>query len=709
VNATTIPASVKTLVDEVYGARWGDAYVEWGLFDAQGFNRKGSGRAASVAPPEDMAVFWSAGLLRPGCERANDNVEKLMVFLIDDVGRAGNSRFDPAELEMFMPAPTVVIESSPGNFQWQWGIRDGMGEDLATALRRSLPWQSHATAMSNLIRLPMGVSGKPGVAHRVRETARGPTYLADEFVAKCGGLRVEVTPKKLVVEGLRAPGGIAAVAAMLRLLPNDGVAAYCDSEPAWFNFCQALWGATGGGPEGLRLWKEWCGAQPQKRDVERVWDRQDPVSSGWGTLVMYADKWGVGDRGGLAAAVFDDGVDVAAMGGPSGPVKQRRDAIMPVTITDPSKMERRAWVYGNRLIRGYMSSTIGAGGTGKSSLTMVEAAAMASGKNLLGHDVREPLRVLIWNGEDPQEELTRRFHAIMKHYKLTQADIGDRVFLVSGLRYPLAIGSPREGKEDAEWLLSVIVDEKIDVVIVDPFVSSHRVNENDNMAIDGVAKTWSRIAKEGCCAVDLVHHVRKPTTGIKAADLSVDDARGASAMVNASRNARVLSTMPESVSVKLQVANRREYFAIQKDAVKANMTPGLVGVDWFHIIGVDLGNGDPFPADGRGPIPGDNVGVVEKWVPNVSVSEEVGNIAKAQNEIAKGAFRKNEQAHPWVGIPIAEALGLELKKDVDRAFVRNIIKAWIKKGYLKIAKKKDGTRHEVEYVEVDNSPDDDLF
>ena len=54
-----------------------------------------------------------------------------------------------------------------------------------------------------------------------------------------------------------------------------------------------------------------------------------------------------------------------------------------------------------------------------------------------------------------------------------------------------------------------IKEHAIDVLVVDPFVSCHEVFENDNPAIDMVAKEWSRVAELGSCAIHLVHHTRK--------------------------------------------------------------------------------------------------------------------------------------------------------------------------------------------------------
>ena len=53
----------------------------------------------------------------------------------------------------------------------------------------------------------------------------------------------------------------------------------------------------------------------------------------------------------------------------------------------------------------------------------------------------------------------------------------------------------------------------VDALIVDPFVSCHRVGENDNSAMDMVAKEWGRVADRGDCAVELIHHTRKAYDG----------------------------------------------------------------------------------------------------------------------------------------------------------------------------------------------------
>ena len=50
---------------------------------------------------------------------------------------------------------------------------------------------------------------------------------------------------------------------------------------------------------------------------------------------------------------------------------------------------------------------------------------------------------------------------------------------------------------------------QIDVLIVDPFISAHEVDENDNSKIQQAAALFVRIAGETNAAVEIVHHVKK--------------------------------------------------------------------------------------------------------------------------------------------------------------------------------------------------------
>ena len=124
---------------------------------------------------------------------------------------------------------------------------------------------------------------------------------------------------------------------------------------------------------------------------------------------------------------------------PSAPLHQLRVIIPPVKFTptpfkwrDPSTFPRRQFVYGRHYARQFLSVTAAPTKVGKSSLGLVEAVAMASGRNLLGVEPVRPMRVWYWNGEDPQEELERRVLAICLHYSIDRDEVEKNLFLDSG-------------------------------------------------------------------------------------------------------------------------------------------------------------------------------------------------------------------------------------------------------------------------------------
>src|SRR5690606_4620106 len=63
----------------------------------------------------------------------------------------------------------------------------------------------------------------------------------------------------------------------------------------------------------------------------------------------------------------------------------RTIAAKPFIPVDPATIPPREWLYGRHLMRKFVSVTVAPGGVGKSSLAIVEAVAMASGKPLLGY------------------------------------------------------------------------------------------------------------------------------------------------------------------------------------------------------------------------------------------------------------------------------------------------------------------------------------
>jgi len=111
----------------------------------------------------------------------------------------------------------------------------------------------------------------------------------------------------------------------------------------------------------------------------------------------------------------------------------------PFRSFDLASLSPRRWLYGKHFQRRTVSATIAPGGAGKTSLCMVEAAAMATCRNLLGEQPTERLRVWYHNGEDSVEELNRRLGAICLHYGIPQEELQGWFFLTSGTEVPLRV------------------------------------------------------------------------------------------------------------------------------------------------------------------------------------------------------------------------------------------------------------------------------
>ena len=238
-------------------------------------------------------------------------------------------------------------------------------------------------------------------------------------------------------------------------------------------------------------------------------------------------------------------------------------------------------------------------------------------------------------------------------------------------------------------LVDAMLDNEIDVLIIDPFVSSHRVTENDTMAMDLVAKKWTAIADETNAAVELIHHTKK--TG--GAEATVEDGRGAVAVLNAVRSAQVLNKMTTDEGAKAGVDNHRQYFKV--DNGKANLAPPPEGKDWYRIVSVSLGNGGEIAPEG------DNIGVVVKWKwPDPLDGVTGGDFEAAAQAIRAGKWRENFQSKEWVGIPVARAMGLSLTDTADKAKVKGLVKIWTSAGNLVVVEELDEKRMPRKFVQV---------
>ena len=371
--------------------------------------------------------------------------------------------------------------------------------------------------------------------------------------------------------------------------------------------------------------------------------------------------------------------------------------------TNPRDLPKRGWIYGGHYLTGTVSATVADGNVGKTILALAEAVAITTGRDILGVGHKDAgRRVLFWSGEESRFEIMRRVFAICQHYginprELMPNDSSQGLFIASGLDSPLCIAraGPHGMTFDAaaaEALKEFIGENGIEVALFDPFVTTHQVPENDNMAINAVIGVLRGIAADCSIAIGVFHHTRKPMQG-GGGEATVGDARGASALIDGARSARVLNNMTEAEGRQAKVDNHRNYFRC--DSGKANYMPPATGSQWFEKVSITLPNVDIF--DDSDDACGDCMGVVVPWrFPQVFDNVTPDHMRAVRDMAREGDYRADPRSPDWIGRAIAEVLDLDTEEDKGR--VKAILKAWLNKGVLRVSKHKDETRRERSFV-----------
>ena len=340
-------------------------------------------------------------------------------------------------------------------------------------------------------------------------------------------------------------------------------------------------------------------------------------------------------------------------------------------------LPRREWVYGYDYIRKYISVTASAGGIGKTSLINVEALAIATGRPLLGVAVKQQTNVWVINLEDPITEMQMRTIAAMQHYGITPEEIKGRLFMDGEDTMQITLAAEgRDGLITNDDMLAamirVVKQNNIGAIILDPFVSAHLVNENNNGSIQAVVAMLRKLARDTNSSVQLVHHIRKGNGD----DATIDSVRGAGSLIGAARAARVINRITPDDAIALGVDEHEALGIFRVDDGKANLAPPSDKATYRRMQSVEIANGE-------------HIGVATEFkLPDMFddvTTKNLYNVQRAVGEAEKQgeAYRENSQAANWIGIAIADELDLDLEKPNQNAKAKAILKQWIKSGSLK--------------------------
>lgn len=349
----------------------------------------------------------------------------------------------------------------------------------------------------------------------------------------------------------------------------------------------------------------------------------------------------------------------------------------PVRLIDEATLPRRRWVYAHHHIRGFVSVTASAGGIGKTSLTMVEAMAVATGRDLMGEPVKERTNAWIINLEDPRSELELRLAAAMNHYDIKHGDIAGKLFMdgEDDIGITLAVEN-RDGIAQNEALLAFMRDKikanSIGLVIIDPFVSVHEVNENSNTAIQVVVAMLRKLARETDAAIHVVHHVRKGNGD----DATIDSVRGAGALIGAARAARVINKVSAADAAKLGIAEIESRGLFRVDDGKANLAPPADAAVYRRMVGVKLANDEWVGVAVSYQLPDQWAGMTDRVV-----NDMLALIDKGPEEGEMWSMRPQDKSR-WVGKVVTDYIFSDPMNAKTDAQSKTILRDWHEKGLI---------------------------
>ncbi len=353
----------------------------------------------------------------------------------------------------------------------------------------------------------------------------------------------------------------------------------------------------------------------------------------------------------------------------------------PYDFFDEAGLEPRQWIYGRHYLRRFVSALASAGGIGKTSLQIVEALSICTGRPLLGEEVHQPCNVWIINLEDPMDEMQRRILAAMRHYGVTPAEVRGKLFVDAGRDFSMTFATQtREGVMPnaalCDHLVKRIPERNIGCVFIDPFVAAHQVNENDNMATNYVAAQIRQIADNTNCAFGLVHHIRKGNGD----DATIDSVRGAGSLIGAVRAARVINRVTEEAAIQLGIEPLNASGIFRVDDGKANMAPPARVAVYRQMKGVQIANGEwigvaaPFelPDEWKGMTPD----VVNEMLRMIDLGPADADGAQEYYSL------RPQDTERWVGNVITTFAFDAVADQKNDAEAKRIIAQWLKTGLI---------------------------
>ena len=309
--------------------------------------------------------------------------------------------------------------------------------------------------------------------------------------------------------------------------------------------------------------------------------------------VENAANYGTADFGRLDPSVIYAGVVV-----PEIPTVFEQRALDFGNAMDPMSIPPRPWMIDRMLMLHELTLLLAPGSAGKSSLSLAIAAHLAVGKDFGPYTTHTKCKSIIYNGEDSVVEQSRRLYAVCDAYGLDYNEVKRAVLLLSAdeidMRLVGAAGrTPIVNEAMVNQLIDIASDPNVGLVVYDPLVDIHEVDEGDNPQMNMVMKTMKRIAREANVASLILHHTAKAGSARQEDRVgNMDIARGASGIVYKVRIAFTLlnASQQDAEDYGMQDGDRHRW--VRLDDAKMNIALASSDAMWFRKDGIRIPSGD---------------------------------------------------------------------------------------------------------------------
>lgn len=255
--------------------------------------------------------------------------------------------------------------------------------------------------------------------------------------------------------------------------------------------------------------------------------------------------------------------------------------------TEPPKpdllFKGKDWEIRSNLI----TAVFATGGTGKTFLGLQLAASLATGVSLEPFTPARKRKVLYLCGEDSEEILHERLHAI---YKNMPGLAESRDDLSRNLCVESLVGKDRvllqldENRNPTTTETFARLNETIksipglEVLVIDPMGKFHRLNENDNGHANAWISALEQLQVDYNLSVIFTHHESKAQ--VKNGSLEESSGRGAAALRDGVRGALSMAGMDRKTAQKYKIENPNNFVQILPTKANNSSRPG--SGEWFE-------------------------------------------------------------------------------------------------------------------------------